>query len=34
MHIPTVDLARDLEHPGIETAKLVARCIAENLNNV
>ena len=32
VHITTVDLARDLEHPGIETAKLVAENIAKNIN--
>lgn len=31
-HIPTVDLARDLEHPGIETAKLIAENIAANIS--
>jgi hypothetical protein len=30
--VPTVDLARDLSHPGIESAKLVAENIAENIN--
>jgi hypothetical protein len=32
MHIPTVDLARDLEHPGIETATLLAENIAANIS--
>jgi hypothetical protein len=31
-HIPTVDFARDLEHPGIETAKLIAENIAANIS--
>jgi hypothetical protein len=31
-HIPTVDLARDLGHPGIETAKLIAENIAANIS--
>ena len=31
-HIQTIDRARDLGHPGIETAKLVAENIAENIS--
>jgi hypothetical protein len=31
-HVRAIDFARDLGHPGIETAKLVAENIAANIS--